>query len=441
MIKKSLILALLLVGTACSKDVGRTTRKPLIEKVAVHKNRVDITINKRFKRRYLRDDFFVEYADDIDLEQFDYSIVTLPFIMNVISLVWISGEDYEVDEMDAEVYESLQRIKDVFKIFHPKTPWNGRLIPKKLVSHTYPALKQPQERIALLFSGGIDSTTSSIYHKDTKQLLITAWGQSALPLHQPKLWQTIKGQISSFARQYGHDIEVLKSNYYYFLNLPKLKTISPEIVTWRIDTIEDIGWAGLIAPILLARGISTLRIASSDNWDIPYASAANPYIDSNISFAGIKIYHDLFSMSRHDKIAYIVDLCNKGQIRKPQFIVCQKPGGIINCAHCEKCCLTLAQMLSIGADPREYGYSESPKKAAKNIMFYLDTEDEISISTIWEYTELQKKLRKRRYPLLDKLLTIDFAAEKKACDIKDSTTTIDWKELDALYPHVKKETT
>ncbi len=314
---------------------------PLSKKVIVTKNRVDIKINKQFKRSYLKEDFFVEYKD-VNLEQFDYSIVTLPFIMNVISLVWLSGNDYEIEEMDTEVYASLQTLKEVFKLFHPETPWNGRLLPKKLVKHSF---THTSDNIALLFSGGVDSTTSSLFHKDKKQLLITSWGQSCLPLGEPKLWNKVHKRINKFAKQYGHDTTYLKSNYYYFMNFSVLKDLSPEITSWRIDTVEDIGWAGLIAPILLSRGIKTLRIGSSDNWDIPYASAANPYIDSNISFMGIKLYHDLFSMSRYDKIAYLVDQANKGLIDKPHLITCQKPGNVISCGSCEKCILTLALLL------------------------------------------------------------------------------------------------
>ncbi len=33
---------------------------PLIEKVTIKKNRVDIKINKQFKLKYLKEDFFVE---------------------------------------------------------------------------------------------------------------------------------------------------------------------------------------------------------------------------------------------------------------------------------------------------------------------------------------------------------------------------------------------
>ncbi len=408
---------------------------PLIRTVRVRNNRVDIAINKQFKRAYLKEDFFVEYKD-VNLEQFDYSIVTLPFIMNVISLVWISGKDYEVDEMDTEVYASLQTLKEVFKLFHPETPWEGRLIPKKLVNHHF---THTSDSIALLFSGGVDSTTSSLVHRDKKQLLVTAWGQSCLPLTNTTLWNKVYKRITSFAQDYGHETTYLTSNYYYFMNFSVLKDLSPEITSWRMDTVEDIGWAGLIAPIMLSRGISTLRIGSSENWNIPYSSAAHPYIDSNISFMGLKFYHDLFSMSRYDKIAYIVNQANKNLIKKPQLIICQRPGNIISCGTCEKCILTLALLLSVEADPRDYGYALSPKKAAHNIHKTLKREKEFGSSILWEYKNLQQKLYSKPVTLLSWLPDIDFS-KKKAYDMK-VYTELDWDELHRRYPHVKGETT
>ena len=175
-----------------------------------------------------------------------------------------------------------------------------------------------------------------------------------------------------FAQLYGHENAFFKSNYYYFLDFTKLKHLSPEILTWRMDTIEDIGWAGLIAPILLSRSIKTLRIASSEHWDLRNPSASHPYIDGNIRFAGLEFKHDLFSMTRFRKIKYIVDLCNQDLVQKPQLIICQKPGNIITCGSCEKCCLTLALLLGTSANPQEYGFSLPPKKAATKVQKYLE---------------------------------------------------------------------
>lgn len=406
----------------------------LIEKVIVNKNRVDIIINPDFKKAYLKDDFFVEYDNDIDLEKLDYSIVTLPFIMNVISLVWISGKEYTIPSMDKDICASLERSKQVFQIFYPKTPWTGKLIPEKLVANSLK--REPHGMIALLFSGGVDSTAASFAHRDKKQLLITAWGQSCLPLQDVTMWNRMKKHVTSFAAEYGHENAFIKSNYYCFLNLQKLTHLSPEIVTWRIDTIEDIGWAGLTAPILLSKGISTLHIASTENWWSKYPSAANPYIDGNISYASVHIKHDHFDLTRFDKLALINDLSNRHLVKRPLLPVCQKKGGIINCGACEKCCITLLCLFALDANTLEYGFTTSFKEVRAHMKHML-SQRKMSIQTIEQCMDLQKRIKGLKHPSYDFawFLSADFS-KIRPYDVRKGHP-VDWKLVGNTFPSLK----
>lgn len=433
-ISKNIAYSLILSLTVNSKCIEPIQ---LIEQFAIKKNRIDIKINSEFKKAYLKDDFFVEYDEDIDLIKLDYSIVTLPFIMNVISLIWVSGKEYTIKCMDKDIYESLERIKKVFQVFYPKTPWNGKLIPQKLVTnkiekHCY----GPQCMTAFLFSGGVDSTAASFAHRDKKQLLITAWGQSCLPLEDQEMWNTIKKHVTGFAQEYGHENAFIKSNYYSFLNLKKLMHLSPEIVTWRIDTIEDIGWTGLTAPILVTRGIQTLHIASTETWKSAYPTAANPFIDGNISYASIHIKHDHFDLTRFDKLALIHDLSNRHLVKRPQMPVCQKRGGIINCGTCEKCCITILCLLALDADPLEYGFRTSYADVKKNAE-KLFIHEQLSTTTIEQCIDLQKRIAEMK-PLAHDLswfLRINFS-KSKAYDLRKQEP-VDWRVLSNLFPDIK----
>ena len=456
------IIELLLLGSTLF-GLSLTAATNLIERVEIDKNRLDVIVNKEFKNAYLLEDFFVEYDADIDLEKLDYSVVIMPFIMNVASLVWISGKEYYIESMDKDVFDSLERIKAIFKVFYPKTTWNGTIIPKKLVLNK-PVPSSPT-KAALLFSGGLDSTSTSLAHLDKEQLLITAWGQSALPLDDAPFWYKIKRHLGAFAETYKHKTAYIKSNYYYFLNLKKLQNLSPEIVTWRINTIEDIGWAGLTAPILITQGISSLYIAASDTWGFAYPSACNPYIDANITFAGIQIMHDQFEWSRYDKVAFIADLVKQKKAEKPQFIICQKRGGIINCTACEKCLLTILSLLAEGEQPYDYGFNTTVGLTKKNMqkLFKLGT---LSACGLWQFKDLQKKVQQNRNSnQLDKqhnsnsnqhakhhnikhgkknqscdlewLLSFDFS-KKKAYDVRH-TQCVDWSILEKMFPDIKNQ--
>ncbi len=411
------LYACIFLTTLC---ISLTAEENLIQSLRFpKKNRIEVTINADFKKAYLLDDFFVEYDEDIDLTKLDYSIVTLPFIMNVMSLIWISGNTYSIDSMDQGVYDSLERIKLLFKLWYPRTSWNGRLRARKIVTAPTVTTATDNSITALLFSGGVDSLACSFEHREKKQLLVTAWGQSCLPLHEPELWHSIKQRLVDFAELYGHKNAFLTSNYYYFLNLKKLSKLSPEIRTWRIQTVEDIGWAGLIAPILMSKGISTLHIGSSDSILRFYPTACNPYIDGNIRFAGLHFKHDQFDLTRHDKIRFITDLCKHHLIEKPQLIICQKPGGIINCGSCEKCCATLLSLLSLEEDPWEFGYTITPEQAISDSQALLKNK-EVNSVVAWMVEDIKESGLARKNSLcnLSWLNRID-TTELKPYDLKE----------------------
>ena len=91
----------------------------IIEVINVTKRRVEITVNKEFKKLYLQSNFFAEYEANIDLTALDRSLVVMPFVMNVITIIWISGKIYFIESLDKELYTSLKVIKKVFKTLYP----------------------------------------------------------------------------------------------------------------------------------------------------------------------------------------------------------------------------------------------------------------------------------------------------------------------------------
>lgn len=412
----------------------------LIDAVTVNKNEIHITINKDFRKKYLLADFFAKYDKDIDLTELDYSIQIMPFIMNVVSIVWISGHDYYIESMDEELYNSLEKVKEVFKRMYKKTSWRGRLIPRKLVKNSYKhSHKGGKERMALLFSGGLDSTASSLYHKDKKQLLVTVWGHWDLPLHDKKLWGVRKEQLRAFGAQYGHENSFIKSNYYSFLNRPVLDNLSHEISSWRIFTVEGIGWAGLVAPLMLLKGYPELRHASTVTWDFNYPAAANPFVDDNIKFSGVRLKHDLFDMNRIEKCEFIARICKQEKIEKPLIRVCEEKI-VGNCCRCQKCVRTILEFAVIGENPRDYGFEgdvETVIKKSKNFMQHHTN----GATTVWHFKHIQEKLlekEQRGDHIPDDLAWIlSFDTNKKiTADIKNQRK-IDWLDYVDLLPDVE----
>ena len=429
-----------LLSVACPLHGLLTPQQNLIETMRVTKNKVTVTINKEFKRKYLKEDFFAVYDPNINLEAYDYSVRSMPFIMNVITIVWISGNTYYVDEMDTELYESLKRIKKVFQVMYPKTRWDGELIARTLVDHRGIFRGDEQTQTALLFSGGIDSTSSSFAHSDKKQLLITAWGHWDLPLNEPALWNVHKKRTLDFAQTYSHETAFIKSNYSSFLRWEYLSKITPEIVKWRLGAVEGLGWAGLTAPVLLSRGYPVLRIASSHTWLYPFPSAATPFVDNNIRFCGLRVIHDQYDMTRSAKIAFIAQTVKEKNLRKPFLKVCSyEKKNDKNCGICRKCVSTIMGFYAIGEDPKPYGMHLSLPLTCDRF-FKLIAPKKLNAYTILYCKGVQQRIRERiargepvQKPL-QALAAINFDTKVAVEDLTQEK--IKWSDMHALLPEL-----
>ncbi len=405
----------------------------LIESITISKHRIDIVPNKEFKQKYLVDDFWVEYGEDIDLTKLDYSIVTMPFIMYVISTVWISGEKYYIDAMDEKLHESLKVVRKVFKRMYPHTPWNGELVPKKLVKSSY--TERGEYEAAIPFSGGLDSTCSSCSHSNEKQLLITIWGHFNTPLDEPDNWKLTRQRVVSFARKYGHGNAFVRSNFYNILNRPYMNAISPEIIAWGHSAIGGLAEIGLVSPILVAKKCPLLYTPSSISRYCPYPFGFNPFVHNNISFANVKVRHDQFQLSRAEKCEFLSDHCKKNNIEELSVHVCQQ--GSSNCCKCVKCLATIQGFLAANLDHQRYGFPVAKSQAIERTKEYF-RKNRLFYSQLCFFRGIQKRLQERvdegekLEPHLLWLLSLNL--NKDILDPRKYKTTIDWRQLRDEFP-------
>lgn len=412
----------------------------LIESVIIAKNRLDVRINPTLKKRFLRNDFFVEYDSDIDLSLLDYSIVIMPFIMNVMTIIWISGDTYFIESMDENLFHSLKKVKEVFKRMYPMTQWNGDLIARRLVKNTI--LKdqgiEDQGRVALLFSGGLDSTSSFFSYLDRKKLLIMAWGQYDTPLKDEELWEKRKKAVVEFASCYDSSCSFFRSNYHDFLNWNVLNRASPEIKNWRIGAVEGMGWAGLVAPILFTKKYTELVLSSSYTWDFPFPLGTNPFVDNNIVFGNVHCKHDQFEYARIDKACNIVEQCKKNNLERPFLKVCQRNASDDNnCCKCRKCYLTMLPLMIYGENPKDYGFNIEKKEVVDSAIQFISRSN-LNNFTHYNFKKIREKLEEKmkKGDLIDydlaQFLEVDFN-EFTASD-SEGRIAIDWRKLKDLAP-------
>ncbi|MBA2307608.1 hypothetical protein H0W26_05755, partial [Candidatus Dependentiae bacterium] len=374
----------------------------IIKSVQIHKNTIKVSVNESFKKKWLRDDFFVEYESDIDLEKIPYSIALLPFTLNIHAIVWISGKNYSIDCMDEDIYYSLEKIKKVIQRMYPNTPFNGNLIPKELVKNKLAVNPiDSKKSTALLFSHGLDSVGLSFDLHKKKQLLISAHGHDDLPVNDFKFWKHEKARFTQYAHDYGHTNAFFRSNYTEFVQRGKLDhKVSPDITGWKLDTTEGVGLFGITAPILFTKGYTELHIASSLTWTAPYPTASTPLVDGHVLLAGsIRLRHGHFDKTRFDKVKLIVDLVNTKDIKKPYLKVCKQNNNqthkksLVNCSvNCSKCRLTAISLISLGEDPSLYGFNRASKeicRATKENFF----QTKQTPWTAWNFHDIQRKLK------------------------------------------------
>lgn len=330
---------------------------PFIESLLLDEHQITYIVNQEFHTTFLREHLFVEYQTDINLKELDFSIITMPLIMNTIGMIWISGKDYVIDEMDRELYHSLELVRTIFRRFYPSTSFDGNLIPKKIVD-AKPKSAPKAKGIALPFSHGLDSLCTSMRLRNTPQLLITARGLPDTPIALwDKNWRFTKQSIEHFAALHGHSTTILKTNFHEFFNWKYLCTFSPEIYNWRICMVEGLGWMGLAAPILAAKGYTTFILPANCDWGTIHPGADCPLINDNVRFAGITNKSEGFELTRMDKNKEIAKICNEENLEKPYFMICERilPNRK-NCCKCEKCAASILSFILLQEDPADYGF-------------------------------------------------------------------------------------
>lgn len=370
-----------------SQVVAAETTYKLIQSVRVEKNKITIIPHENFASYFKEPAFVVEYDNDVDLSHLDESVISLPFIMICAPMVWASGKKFEIDRMDKDMYLSLQKIKYIFTLFLPTINWSGELIPRQLVENK-PSAKS-RYKTALLYSGGLDSTSMAFAHQKEKHLLITLCGID-IPFNHKERWDNIKIACKKFGARLGHANAFVRSNTCSAICYNFLKCL-PDGLTkwwWWDYALPSLGFVGLTAPLLVQKGCTSLLFASSNTLDFPYPLANHPLVDNNLCFAGINVHHEQGHMTRIDKIAFI-SKCIRNE-PKPHLRVCwlSEEGG--NCGTCEKCLRTINALLVFQEDIKAFGFDIPVRTAMEKTLEFMTTKlDSYNSGIRWEWQNIQ----------------------------------------------------
>ena len=298
--------------------------------------------------------FTITYS--FNIENIPDSILIIPFICNILPMVWLTNSVVYVDDIDADFYECLPQLKKGYEVLYSDVLFKGRIEVKKVTKNKVIF----QERSAMFFSGGLDSYQTLISHIEEKPLLISIWG-SDIKVNNENGWNNIKNIIETLAKQRNLSTAFIRSSFREFDDESALDKEYHDTLGdgWWHGVKHGIGLLGHVAPIAYKYGIQKMYIASSHWPELGIQKcASSPYIDNYVRFCGCQVIHDGFEYSRQDKVHNIAEY-KKAHNENVDIHVCWETQTGKNCCHCEKCYRMMAGLFAEGEDPKDYGFKYS----------------------------------------------------------------------------------
>ena len=308
--------------------------------------RFRLHVPRPFRKYFLNDVSYVQY-DGIDLKKVNNSLLAIPVISMIAPIAWAIGADIHAAELDASYLRCLAKVKDAYRSVHTNFSFSGDISAEKVIPNKFDG-----DRTGLLFSGGVDSLTSYLRHRDLKPDFISIWGLPDIPPFEERFWDRMWTDIRSLADLDGITTFQVKTDMF--------RNINHELLTRQFGTGWFVGVAfglfmlGLCAPVTAVRQIKTILIASSYTKDYKGSSGSHPLIDNHVSWAGVKVIHDGFELSRQQKLNYLCKEQNAGYLS--HLRVCWDSALKTNCGDCEKCMRTIVGLVIEGIDPNNCNF-------------------------------------------------------------------------------------
>lgn len=372
-----------------------------IELKYIHKHNkslvYEFTFTENLRSFFSGNDFIVEYPEDIS--SVPDAVLAIPFVCNVLPIIWLENAELIVPELDEDFYNSIPEFKKGYINMYPDAEFKGKLTVEKVVN----CRREGQNGAAAFFSGGLDATTTLLRHLDEKPDLISIWG-SDISYDNAEGWKPIHKVIDEVAQEYNVKHINIHSSFRAFDKEGELEKVHRDNLHdgWWHGVKHGIGLLGHAAPYVWLHGVKTLYIASSNSpSDGKVTCASNPAIDNFVRFCGSQVVHDGFELGRQGKAKYLVEYHKNNPDKHIALHVCWESKDGENCCHCEKCYRTMAAIWIEGDDPNEYGFNYPPDiLEAMKLKMMMEYNYFVNISNEWN--RIQERMRSNEQILWDK---------------------------------------
>ena len=315
------------------------------------------SVSLDLKRYFSGKPLIIEYPDSI--ERVPKSVLAIPFVCNVLPIIWMTDSLLELDEIDKAFYDSIPEFKKGYIQMYPNAEFKGDIKATKIVENSYP----DEKKSAMFYSGGLDSASTLISHLDEKPVLLSIWG-SDIKYDNKEGWDLVHSAITEASERFGLEEYVFHSSFREFDNEGELDSEFSKVLGdgWWHGVKHGIGLLGNAVPFLYLKKISKLYFASSFSPAYGFHTcASDPSIDNYVKFCSCSVFHDGYEFSRQDKIHNVVDF-SKREDNALKLHVCWESQDGNNCCHCEKCYRTICGIWAEGEDPLDYGFFDIEEK-------------------------------------------------------------------------------
>lgn len=299
--------------------------------------------------------FVTEYSRD--LTNLPQSIAIIPFICNILPIVWLTNSEIIVNEIDQDFYNSIENFKKGYIQMYPMLDFQGKFSALRVIKNT-PIL---QNKTACFFSAGIDAFATLIAHLDQSPELISLRG-SDIDLNDIEGWKNFESILAETKQKFTLPQETITTNFRKILNEEALNNlISSSGDGWWHGFQHGIGLIGHAAPLAFLNGYKKVYIASSYTIREKglITCASDPSIDNFVKFCNTEVSHDQYEYNRQEKVKHICDFISQKDISLPLHVCWESKGGK-NCCHCEKCYRTIMEIFAENGDPTKFNFHLSP---------------------------------------------------------------------------------
>jgi hypothetical protein len=317
---------------------------------------VSLKVSEAIRKYFFKNEFKIEY--DVNIENVDKSILTIPALSMLAPMAWSSNADIFVDRVDKTYLDSLSSIRKILEVWYPQLVSQSQIKFNKIVSNHY-----HNGNGALFFSGGIDSLASYLRNKADHPILITLLMDND---RYAAFYEKLKNILNMFSKDLGNDIHFIKADIWNgtngTINNMQIAKDSGLPVWWRLVSL-GLTTVGLSAPLTAAAGIGFLRLANTYNHSQMRADGSYYFALTKFGWADIHLVYDSTDLTRQQKIRqffrgnhenygkYLL-VCNDNS-RRDSIESSFYPR---NCGHCEKCMRTITGLILEGIDPNECNF-------------------------------------------------------------------------------------